>query len=407
MIHYVYTMPHPFASKCRLTTHPNGRFVSLYTALLLLSLHYSVVVYINSSYLEQFVSHESIGMLYGIGAVLTLGALLIAPRLLARYGNYAVAIGFSIIELIALIALAYASALTVIIAAFLIHLVCAPLILYTLDIFMEELIGKTERITGSRRGLFLTIASFTAASATLCMGYILGPNEPNFSRAYLISALFLVPFMLLLFIDFRCFINPPYRRISLYTEVKQVLKDSDIRSVLGAYFLLQFFFAWMVIYTPLYLAQTIGFSWTEIGHVLFVALMAYVLLEYLIGYMADTWWGEKEMMIIGFVIMAIATSWFLFLHTNDILLWMCLLFMTRVGASLVEVTTESYFFKHTEGKEANKIGFFRIAQPLGYAVGAVVGILTLSFFSFDFLFLILSSAMFIGVLFGMRINDTK
>src|SRR5690606_1462126 len=101
------------------------------------------------------------------------------------------------------------------------------------------------------------------------------------------------------------------------------------------------FFAWMVIYVPVYLSVELGFNWEEIGSILFVALMAYVLLEYAIGYLADNYFGEKEMMALGCIIMSLSVSCFIFLDGSSVLPWMIAMFMTRVGAAFVETTSES------------------------------------------------------------------
>ncbi len=163
----------------------------------------------------------------------------------------------------------------------------------------------------------------------------------------------------------------------------------------------------MVIYTPLYLKEVIGLSWEDVGSILFVGLMAYVFLEYAIGKIADMFLGEKEMMAFGFAVTAVATSWFVFLDNAPIALWMTAMFLTRVGASFIETTTESYFFKHTQGKDTNVISLFRITRPLSYVVGPVLGGVTLHFFSFSFLFVILGLLMIPGLFFAMALKDTR
>ena len=86
---------------------------------------------------------------------------------------------------------------------------------------------------------------------------------------------------------------------------------------------------------------------------------------------------------------------------------MIAMFMTRVGASLVEVTTESYFFKHTHGKDTNLIGLFRITRPLSYVLGALLGVIALNYVDFSFLFVILGFLMIPGLFFAMALKDTK
>ena len=86
---------------------------------------------------------------------------------------------------------------------------------------------------------------------------------------------------------------------------------------------------------------------------------------------------------------------------------MILLFLTRVGASLVETTTESFFFKHTRGTDAHIISFFRITRPLSYVIGALLGSLVLLYLPFHMIFIVLALLMIPGFYFVLALNDTK
>lgn len=400
-------MPIPVAFDDRIALRKVGGFKSFYSALLLLSLHWAMVVYINSSYLEQFVAHKTVGTLYICATILTITTFLHMPSLLTRFGNVRLTIWFSGIEFLALVGMAFATTALSAATLFVIHQAVAPLILFTLDVFMEELIGTTEDNTGGYRGLFLTITSFTGALAAFTSGTLLGTSRPDFTTVYLLAAGILLPFLYVILSYFRYFIDPPYPQLHARAGIMEFWKHKDIRNVFFAHLLLQVFFSWMVIYTPVYLHTVIGFNWEQIGSILFVGLMAYVLLEYGVGYVADHFIGEKEMMAFGFAVMGIVTSWFAFLGDASISLWMLAMFLTRVGASLVETTTESYFFKHTHVQDANIIGIFRIAQPLGYMLGAGLGVIVIFLLPFHLLFVVLGFLMIIGLFFAMVLHDTK
>ncbi len=113
------------------------------------------------------------------------------------------------------------------------------------------------------------------------------------------------------------------------------------------------------------------------------------------------------MMAFGFAILAVSTSWFVFLDHSPLVTWMAVMFMTRVGASFVETTTESYFFKHTESKDTNIIGIFRITRPLSYVLGALLGSITLHYLNFHLLFVLLGLLMIPGMFFAMALKDTR
>ncbi len=401
-------MASPVLSELKGRTRGARTFRMIYVAMLLLSLHWAVILYVNSTYLKQFVSNEAIGTLYTIGSALTIIGFLFTSRILRALGNYRLTLGLAAAEFIVLIGLAFADSLRVAIPLFVLHQAIVPLLLFNLDVFTERLIGKDECITGGKRGLVLTIMSIAGAIAPLVSGYLLG-NEltPRFVLVYLASAAFLAAFIFVIVRFFKHVSDSPYHDINVLAALRRFWLVRDLRFVFFAHFLLQLFFAWMVIYVPLYLATVIGFSWTDIGIILFVGLTAYIICEYPIGEIADRYIGEKEMMAAGFIILLVSTSYIGFLKAPLIIPWIITMFMTRVGASLVEVTTESYFFKQTNAGDANIIGFFRASRPLAYMLGALFGSLTLLYVDFDYAFLFLGLLMIPGIIFAMLIKDTR
>jgi predicted MFS family arabinose efflux permease len=167
------------------------------------------------------------------------------------------------------------------------------------------------------------------------------------------------------------------------------------------------FFMMMVVYAPLYLTRDIGFTWADFGIIMFFAQLAYVVCEYPIGLIADKYIGEKEMMGFGFLVLIISTAWMSITAAPSILLWSIIMFTTRVGASLVEVTTESYFFKQTKSSDAQVISFFRVTRPLAYILGALVASLSLLYTPFNFLFLIFAALLVPAMFLTTSIVDTK
>jgi len=383
-----------------------ARFRIIYLAMLVLSLHWAVVLFVHSTYLGRFVNPESIGALFIIGSALTVFAFLFISRVLQKLGNYTLTLGLTAVEFVVLVGMAFADSLRVAVPLFILHQAIVPLILFNLDVFVENMIDGEEK-TGSKRGVMLTLMSLASAFAPLGAGYLMGTGEPRFTLVYIASALFLIPFALIIWRNFKTFADSPYPTVEVLSGMRGFWIDKNLRFVFLAHFLLQLFFAWMVIYVPLYLAKEVGLSWEAIGSVLFVGLLAYVFFEYPIGRVADLYIGEKEMMATGFFILAITTCWISFLNTAAVIPWMVTMFLTRVGASLVETTTESYFFKHTRGGDATIISFFRITRPLAIVFGALLGSLALLYMPFQYIFIALGLSMLIGIIFSLFIVDTK
>ena len=400
-------MPSPVTSDPRrLDVCLRCGFKALYIALLFFSLHWAVVLYINSSYLEQFFSSRTVGTLYIIGAFVTLSALFTVSNIIKKLGSIRLIATLTTIEAIALLGMAFTPSPYIALVLFIIHHAVVPLILFTLDMLMESLIGNDESVTGIRRAIFLTIGSFTLALGTLVSALLIHDTTPHFAYAYMLSTALLGIFITLLYRSFRKYKDASYPQLHIRDGIRTFWEHADIRNVFFAQLLLQFFFAWMVIYTPIYLTTIIGFNWQEVGLILFFALMAYVLLDYAIGYLADTKYGEKEMMALGFAIMGISSAWFVLMHEGTFIGWVLLMFATRVGAALVETTSESYFFKHTQEKDTSVVGIFRSAQPIGYILGPILGGTLLLFFPFSFIFVMLGGLMIPGLFFAMALHDT-
>jgi len=317
------------------------RLIPIYAAILLLVFHTFMVAYVNSSFLEQFIEAKSVGTIYTVGSALSVLIFLFISRVLQSVGNFRLTVGLLLTNFLAVLGMSQAAILEVAVPLFIVHIITVPLIIFNLDVFMEERIGDDESATGSSRGLLLTLASLVGAASPLISGVLIGSTGTDFTNAYLASAFTLIPVLIVLLLYFRTFSDPEYGEIDVFSAIHTFWINVNIRSVFIAHFLLQMFFMMMVVYTPLYLTGTIGLTWAQFGIIMFFAQMSYVILEYPIGIVADRYIGEKEMMAAGFLIIVIATAWMSFVTVASVLVWSIIMFTTRVGAALVEVTTES------------------------------------------------------------------
>ncbi len=360
----------------------------------------------SSTYLERFTAPEFIGLIYATGAFFSLLLTFFYPVILGKIGNYRTTLVAAILLIVSLFLIGLAHSPLITILAFVVFQAISPLIYINLDVFIETLIGTNEGLTGSRRGAVLALMSLAAFIAPLVMGQIIG-EESNLHSTYYAAALVGVFLLIILTVKFRCFIDPIYEEVKLKGFFTPWRKDRDLGTALTTQFLLQFFYTWAIIYFPLYLSTSLGFSWLEISYIIAAGLSAFVIFEYPIGLLADRYIGEKEMMALGFVILAIASSTFAYLNTPVIFTFMVVMFCSRIGASLVEVTTESYFFKKIKGHDANLISLFRLTRPLANLIGALAGFVTLYFLPLNLMFIVLGFIMALGAFLTLRLKDTK
>ena len=379
--------------------------VGTYAANLFVSFHFFFVIYINSSFITQFVTESEVGYLYIIGSVASTAVFVAFIWFLRRLGNVRFISLLILLEILALLGLIFAQdALPLLLASFLLHLVVSPVIYLNLDIFLEQSI-KNERITGTARGLFLTMINIAQVLSPLVVGFLVAHEE--YWRAYLASIFFLLLALGVVLVRLRHFTDEDYTHRTLRGMKKRFLENRALYNAFAAQFLLRFFYAWMVIYMPLYLFRYIGLPWSEIGIIFTIMLLPFLLLELPLGRIADVLLGEKEMLIAGFLILGVTVALIPFLTAASLVLWAALLFCTRVGASFVEVGSESHFFKHVNGKHATTISMFRLARPAAYVLAAGVASVALLVISVQWSFMLLALILFWGLRYALALTDTK
>ncbi|MFH0845807.1 MAG: MFS transporter [Patescibacteria group bacterium] len=377
---------------------------AIYLLAFVLSLQMAIPAYINSSFIEaKFASTNLISILYTLGSIVTILSLFYLTKTLKRIGNTRLTLALFIINGLSFGLLTFSNQSNLIILAFIALLVLGNLIYFNLDIFLEK--QTLNDNTGGIRGKYMTTINLAWLISPIIAGFILEDN--NYRNVYFISLLLTVPFLILLGWGFYDFKDPQYEEINFTATFKRLKKKKDIFNIFILRTYLSFFYSWMVIYTPIYLHQNIGLDWSQIGIIFTIMLLPFVLLEIPVGKIADKFLGEKEIMNVGIVILSLATILLSIISVKTLWVWGLVLFLTRVGASLLEITAESYFFKQIDAGDSNIISFFRMSTPLAYLLGPLSASLVLVFVDFQFIFLVLGIICLTALKFGLEIVDTK
>ena len=368
-----------------------------------ISFHYALIVYVNSTFLNNFFSETQVSALYIIGSIINTILLLNASKILEKIGIYKFATYCIVVEFLATLGLAVSSAPFLIGLYFLIHLVTISLLLFNMDMFIED-VSKDDSMTGSIRATYLTVTNITIVIAPSLIALLLFNN--TYSFVYIASCLFLVP-LYYFFRRLKNVKNPIVTHINIKETLSEYIKNKNLYNIFISNFLLQLFYAYMVIYVPLYLEKYIGFSWSEIGIMFTIMLLPFTLFELPVGELADRKYGEKEFLTIGFIIMGLSTIFISFVTVKVFWMWATLLFITRIGASFVEISSESYFFKQVNPEKSDVISFFRMNRPLSFVVAPILATITLQFIPFQYIFILIGSLMIIGTKYSLALNDTK
>lgn len=375
----------------------NHSLNEVYFANIFLSFHAFLIIYINSPFLEQFISGKKLGLLFGIGSLVNILVMMVAPKILDRSGIKIFALSVIALEAIGIVGMMSATHPLTVSTFFVLHQVMILLIYYVLDLYLEHA-TKSETFTGRIRSVFLTGGNVVLVISPLIAGAIVG-GTGSFLPVYALSAFFLLPlfFTVATKLPHTGIGNTLLKNREHAFEIARAWKNSSIRSIIFCRFILEFFAAWMVIYMALHLSTNIGFSWPTIGTMFSIMLLPFVIFELPLGIISDRYRAEKKILLSGFAIAALATAIIPHVEQAYFIGWTALLFFTRVGASFIEISTESFFFKHVGARDTGTVSLFRLARPLALIIAP--GVASVSFFvlSLGQSFFILAFVLALGI----------
>ena len=376
----------------------------IYFGALLLSLHYAFTVYINSTFLNQFYSEHDLSILYAIGSLITILCFVAIPSLVRKFGNGRVLLTGIVLKFIALVGLAVSTNPIHIAEFFLIHQAMSPLLLFGLDVFLEDAL-HSEAVTGRVRSMYLTVSNAAFLVSPFIVGNIL--QFSSYSYVFLISAVFIFLLFFVVGDEIQPVKMQTLEETSFRDTVRKIWPRKSLKLIIFLDFLLQSFYALMVVYMSIYLHQFIGFSWTTIGGLYTFMLLPFVLFEAPLGRLFDKIKIEIDTMVVGFALMCVSVLLMGSLHSTSVLVWALLLFVSRVGASFAEVGCEYSFFKRVTGRDAGFISLFRMTMPIAYVVIPLVAGFLLSYISYESLFLCFGISLLLGIYYSLKVRWVK
>ncbi|MBP7845952.1 MAG: MFS transporter [Candidatus Pacebacteria bacterium] len=368
----------------------------------LFSIILSSTAYFNSTFIETNFLNTKPGIWYTIGSIIVLFVSLRLPHIQSKIGNRKlILIVLSILSLSLLGLSMPASPISLLF--FVTFLATGTITLSSLDIFIEKY--SSDEFTGRIRGIYLTSLNLAWIFSPLLGSLFIGESE-NFGLLYKIAFFMSLIVIIVVSISSKNFIDDKYKHHELKDFIL-ALKDKNIRGTLALQFTLQFFYAWMVIYTPIYLHESLGIPWAAIGKMFLIMLVPFVLIQYPLGRMADKKHDEKEFLTFGFLIAAISTAVFGIAGGGSIIFLAIILFFTRIGAATIEIMNESYFFKQIGSNEPTKVAIFRMMYPSAYIIAPIIAIPILLKNNFSLFYLILSIILASMVLIINNLKQTK
>ncbi len=367
----------------------------------LFSFHLALLMYLNSTVLSAEGSALQATIAYTLGSMLSLILLVMSPRLIRKLG---VSI-FLICSICATAIILWVLGMTIthnaFFVLFIIYFSLNLIVWYGFDLLFEHYSRKN--FIGNIRGLILTFDNIGVMAAPVIASIIIG--FAGFSGTYFIAAIIVVFSFLALIQSPLLATHAVASKNSLSESFKALVEHRIARRIVTLYFVLQFFYAWMVLYMAPYMLS-LGFTWANIGIIFSIMLAPFVILQYRVGKIADKFHAERKIIFIGFLIAAGATAVFIFPLTQSAVLFTVILFITRIGASLIEVGCESAFFKEVQESDIALIGTLRMTMPIAYIIAPLCGALILTIGSPRLLFGILAIILSLAMLYTRRIRFT-
>ncbi len=362
------------------------------------------IAYVQSTFLNQYFSIEKVSFIFFISYTISFILINQYPNIIVRFNNSRCAIILLILEIISLLSFIFIPLKIFIFLAFLIYVIAQNLIYINFDLFIEA--QSTDQATGEIRGAYLTAMNLGWVLSPFISGLILDNYGFNYLFAFVIFLTMPIIYIILLKYN-KLKKKPLHKKFKFIKTLKKLFKRPNLEKIFYLMFLLQFFYAVMVIYTPIYLNQTIGLPWDQLGIIFTVMLIPFILIQYPAGYLADKYWGEKELLTIGLFIIIISLILIFLVETKSIIIWALLLFLTRIGASLLEIMSDTYFFKKINHNDIALINSYRSTRPLAYIFAPFIFGLILYIFPVHYVFLFLAAIISTGLYFALTLKDTK
>lgn len=360
------------------------------------------LIYILSSYFSELTGNDNVGIFYLIaysGVLFSLLYLQPLIRIIGKARTLYLCLGVAILAsaLLTQMSITWFS-----VGIVLIFMVATNVMWVVLDILLEGF--SKDQFSGRIRGLHLTVMNGGLLAAPFLSTVAL--ERFHFEGVFFILIIGYIAVFLIALIGFRNDNVVSQERMHFLQTFRKVLRESNISRIYFISFAMEFFYAMMIVYMPLYLLS-LGFSWNAIGIIFTIMLIPFVLLQYPLGILADKRFGEKELLVGSLFIVFVATSIIGFLDLRSLWVWGAILFLSRVGVAGVEVLRDSYFYKQIDGDRMDLIAFFRTTRPVANILAAILAALMFVIFPLKSVFFVVAFILFISIFVAFTLKDTK
>lgn len=345
----------------------------------------ALAAYVNASYLKTFLSTESVGMVYSATALLTIFILYFFEHIGGKYGVQKTLVASLVISGVSALLLSQQTTQPILIVMFVLMQVGLVITKFSTDILLETHKNSGEG-EGTLRGAYLAITNLGWIIAAFTGGYIASIN-PQYIYG-INSVVYITLAVVTLFVISQTK-KDVFMGTSILEKIRFTISEKNTKKIVISEFVLQTFYAIMVIFSPLYLREVSGFGYTEIGLIFSIMLVPFAVLQYPLGKIADRKYGEKEMMIVSYIILALSVFTFASIEKHTFFSAAVILFISRIGACTLEVMNDTYFFTTTQDYKKT-LPILKGMAPLALLLFGTIGSTIATFYSYQTVFISLS-----------------
>lgn len=360
------------------------------------------LLYIISSYFAALSGEGLVGGFYlAIYLIVLLGLMYLQP-LLHRFGSVRLLLFFYSLLILCSVWLSLIGLHWIGGAVLLLFLIGSNLIGPVTDVLLEDF--SSDQLSGRIRGLYLTVLNAGLLLAPFASTWVL--SHYGYAGVFSIITAGYALVLIIALLGLRSHRTYSSRRIRFIDTLSKVIQRPNVLAIYAVSWILEFFYVVMIVYSPL-LLLSYGYTWTDIGFIFTIMLVPFVLIQYPLGVLADKRFGEKELLFVSLVIMAIASIGVGWSSKESIVFWAILLFVTRIGASGIEVLRDAYFYKQITASDADIVAFFRTSRPVANIAAAILGVFFLAIFPVQGLFLLVGAFALAGCFITFFLKDTQ
>lgn len=368
----------------------------------ILTLHIAFIIYSGSTFLSGIFGSEYIWIIYSLGAFFTIVLNFSISSLLKTFHIEKINNVVLIIAGLNLVSLSFTNIPFQIFISYILYLALAEYLVMMSSVMIEDL--SKNSVTGSIRGRFIMMQS---------LAYIVSPfftaltiNYFGLSNIFLVGGIFI--FLSLIYFKFNVKSVPEInvQDKKFWATLPALWKNYDVRTSVFIFIAMNLFYVCTTVFIP-FKMESVGIPFTTYLSVLLpIALLPFLFVPTILGHVEDVMKDEKQFIIFSMVGLIIILVTFALTSTNLVWVWALILFASRVFASILETSVNSYFFKKISGSDTAVISIFQSSSPIAYLVFSPILSLVLIYGNLESVFLTVSFFLCFMLILVSKIHNT-